>query len=119
LELAARELCRDGGNKRKQQVPKLRDNLDQLRAFVEVVETRQFYIQAILGIIRRLEAGLCIRHSAAPDHHQSRRSCLRIQQLAHFSDASQAQAMPFLSSKLRHTSQEIQAASPSQWLWLL
>jgi hypothetical protein len=27
--------------------------------------------------------------------------------------------MPFFSSKLRHTSQEIQAASPSQWLWLL
>src|SRR5262249_19943050 len=44
---------------------------------------------------------------------------LRIQQRAHFSDASQAQAMPFLSSKLRHTSQEIQAASRSQWLWLL
>src|SRR5262245_62814097 len=34
---------------------------------------RKLHIQAILGIIRRLEAGLCIRHSAPPDHHQSRR----------------------------------------------
>ena len=28
---------------------------------------RELYIQAILGIIRGLEAGLCIRRSAAPD----------------------------------------------------
>src|SRR5262245_4856802 len=34
---------------------------------------RKLYIQAILGIIRRLEASLCIRRSAAPDHHQSQR----------------------------------------------
>src|SRR5262249_8248991 len=34
---------------------------------------RELNIQAILGILRGLEAGLCIRRSAAPDHHQSRR----------------------------------------------
>jgi hypothetical protein len=44
---------------------------------------------------------------------------LRIQQLARFSDASQAQGMTFLRSMLRHTSQEIQTAPASQWSWLL
>src|SRR5262249_24944643 len=48
---------------------------------------RELHIQAILSIFRGLEAGLCIRRSATPDHHQSQRR-------ASVSNSSRISAMP-------------------------